>query len=745
MPSPSGKPRFLIGNGERLTQTEKFISSPKPEKLPAYTLSEAATRLAPRLGQTVRSVSSLPAMARPRGEAIALVTLHPEFLAKTLFPASLFAGIGLRAVGSRARRISPQKWTPKHKPVAHEPETIELYVAGSTESFVRWSHMLELGSEYFRGADELARIEDVRPLESLDDQGRVRIPQVSTETLLLEASIHLPGEEDGMIWSAFCNYAASLGVKIMHEFVVTVPGLTFAPVHVPRGVVTVLAQFSFLRTLRPVVKLRGLPGPRVTRSAGAVFSPPVLPPLNPSIRVAILDGGVPENHGLPHVSSYPAPGVSYADPAFLDHGMAVTGAFLWGSLHAGPSTTYTSVDHFRVLDTNDLHDNDLNAYQVLRRVRDVIETGSHDIFNLSLGPNMSVDDDEVHPWTSTLDDLAADGSRLIIAAAGNNGAMPDPLCRVQVPSDGVNCLCVGASDRPDKGWQRAPYSAKGPGRRPGFTKPDLVAFGGGDKVAFRVVRRRGLNHTLDDDTGTSFSTPLVTRAAAALRSVFSSNLHPLTLKCLLIHSADQGGHAIEDVGWGRLAPELELPLCPDNTARVIYQGELPPKQLLRARIPVPRGLTGKVEISTTICYATEVRASDPLNYTNSGVEVCYRPNAKKHAINKDTGREGTYAKPAPFFKKAAYATEEESRTRDRKWETVLHATKRVDASKLLDSVFDLHFIPRLGARDHATPAHIRYAMVISVHAPKHPDIYERVLAGFPQLQAMTPITLQATV
>jgi hypothetical protein len=59
--------------------------------------------------------------------------------------------------------------------------------------------------------------------------------------------------------------------------------------------------------------------------------------------------------------------------------MAVTGAFLWGSLHAGPSTTYTSVDHFRVLDTNDLHDNDLNAYQVLRRVRDVIETGSHDI------------------------------------------------------------------------------------------------------------------------------------------------------------------------------------------------------------------------------------------------------------------------------------------------------------------------------------------------------------------------------
>jgi hypothetical protein len=124
MPSPSGKPRFLIGNGERLTQTEKFISSPKPEKLPAYTLSEAATRLAPRLGQTVRSVSSLPAMARPRGEAIALVTLHPEFLAKTLFrhrslqaldyvPLAAVRGVSPRRSGRRSISL----WLMNPKPL----------------------------------------------------------------------------------------------------------------------------------------------------------------------------------------------------------------------------------------------------------------------------------------------------------------------------------------------------------------------------------------------------------------------------------------------------------------------------------------------------------------------------------------------------------------------------------------------------------------------------------------------------
>ncbi len=748
MPSPSGKPRFLIGSGERLTQDEKFISGPKPPKTPAYSISEAASRLAPRLSRTLQSMAALPDMARPRGEAVALITLHPEFLAKTQFPAALLAGVGLRAIGSRARKITPEKWTPKHKHANLEPETIELYVAGTPQSFNQWSEGLASGGGYLRGAEDLPRIEDIRPLESLDSLGRVRLPSDKGESLLLEASIHLPDDQGAAVMNAFKNYAATLGVQIIQDLSLAVPGLAFAPVRVPRQAVTQLSQFAFLRSLRPVVKLRALPSPRMTRSIGAPFLPPNQPPLNSSIRVAILDGGIPDDHGIAHLHHYPTPGVVQSHPGFVEHGLAVTGAFLWGSMHASIGTTYASVDHFRVLDLNDdqqAQNSDLHAYRILRRVRDVIETGSHDIFNLSLGPNLAVDDDEVHPWTSTLDDLAADGLRLIIAAAGNNGAMPDPLCRIQVPGDGVNCLCVGAADSPEHGWSRASYSAKGPGRRPGVTKPDIMAFGGSETMPFRVVRRRGAGHTLDSDMGTSFAAPLVTRAAAALRSLFSANLNALTLKCLLIHSADQAGHANADVGWGRIASEAELPLCPDNTARVIYQGDLPPKQLLRARIPIPPGLTGRIEVTATICYATEVRASDPLNYTNSGVEVVYRPNAQKHNVNKETEKPSTYAKPDTFFTQGEYATEEERRTRHRKWETVLHATKRVEAGKLNDPVLDLHFIPRVGARDHAKPERIRYAMVISVHAPKCADIYERVLTAFPQLQALTPVQIQATV
>lgn len=745
--TPSGKPRYLIGYGEKLTGEEKYISGPKDPKEPPYSLDYAAARLAPRLISTFQSIEHVPTLARPRGEAVALVTIHPEYLAKTQFPGSLFAGVGIRAIGSRARKITPEKWTPNHKTTNHDPETIELYVAGELKNFGYWAESLSSGRDDIRGYEELTRIEDIRSLYSLDREGRIQIPEDDKDDLLLEASIHLPDDnvDATPVISAFRNYAASLGVTIFQDLSVSVSGLVFVPLSVPKRSLSLLSQFSFLRTLRPVVKLRSLPAPKLTRSTGVPISLPQHPPLNPSIRVAILDGGIPDDHGLPNVNSYPAPGVLQPHPNFLEHGLAVTGAFLWGSLHDGAGVTFSSVDHFRVLDTNDHLQTDLHAYRVLKRVRDVIETGSHDIFNLSLGPDLSVDDDEVHPWTSTLDELASDGTRMIIAAAGNNGEMPMNLSRIQVPGDGVNCLCVGATDIAEDGWVRAPYSAKGPGRRPGVTKPDVMAFGGSLEMLFRVVRRRGAGHSVEGDMGTSFAAPLVTRAAAALRSVLSANLHALTLKCLLIHSAEQAGNESQEVGWGRIAPETNLPLCPDNTARVIYQGDLPPKQLLRARIPIPPGLSGRLTISATICYATDVRASDPVNYTNSGVEISYRPNSRKRSVNKKTNKPSTYAKTAPFFKSEDYAGEEERRTRNRKWETVLHASKQVDASKLFEPVFDLHFIPRLGARDHARAERIRYSMVISVHSSKHADIYDQVLSEFPELQALTPIQIQATV
>jgi len=741
------KPRFLIANGERLTKEEKYISGPKPEKSPIYNREDILGRLAPGLGRSVREISALPTEAMPQGRAVVMVTMHPEFLAKSSYPEKFFGSMGLRAVGSRTRKVEPKKWSkmPANSDTPKIAETIDLYMAGEAGALVKWESAIAAASADSILFASMGRIEDIRPLSDLNSEGRISITKAMRQSGVAEVALHIPQGEDTRIFPAFERYAASVETEVFRDLKIEVPGMIFVPVRGTPDSLRKLALFSFVRTIRPPVKLRSLPAARVIRSIGRPFLPPSEQPLNPAIRVAVLDGGLPDAHGLNHVASYQAPGVSAPHSPFTDHGLAVTGALMWGPLNQAPRRLYGSVDHFRVLDVDDATDNDVHAYEILRRVQDVIETGSHDLYNLSLGPDVPVDDDEVHAWTSTLDALSADGEKLIVAAAGNNGDLPEPLCRIQAPGDGVNCLCVGAADGQSDAWARASYSAKGPGRRPGRTKPDLMAFGGSPESPFGVLRKRGNAHVIDSEMGTSFAAPLVTRAALGLRSMFSASLHPLTLRCILIHSADHGGHAEHDVGWGMMADETELAICPDNTARVIYQGTLPPKKYLRARIPVPPGLKGRIQISATLCYATEISAADPSNYTNSGVEICYRPNINNRPLNKTTGKPSTYAATKPFFQSGSYASEEERRVHHRKWETVLHSSIKAEASKLSDPCFDLHFIPRQGVGDDKDARPIRYSMVISVHAPKHPDIYDRVLAGFPQLQALTPVIIQAEV
>jgi subtilisin family serine protease len=732
------QPRYLIGQGEKLTVTTDAVFGPPGDKVLPYKPDVAAARLRPRLAATVAAVDALPVSACPGNKAVALVTMHHEFLAKSFFPAKLFAEFSLEAIGSRARQILPEAWGKRPKKMSADtvPETIELYVAGRRENLSGWAR--SLGQSH---AEELVRIEDIRPLSALD-QTRVRAV-TRTGSQLLEVALHSEGFSMESILAYFSRHVAPLGGKVDVGFALETPGLIFVPLEIAAEALAEVARFSFLRTIRPITQLRTFPEAVPTRSAGQRYRLVSPGPLNPAMRIAVIDGGLPSNHGLPGVQHFDALNLGPAAPRYLDHGLGVTGACLWGPIDPGGTlpAPYCSIDHYRVLDQNDVGGAaDRNAFAVLRRVREVVETGSYDIINLSLGPNAPVDDGEVNVWTSTLDDLAADGQRLIVVAAGNNGEDPHPVCRVQAPSDGVNCFGVGASDRRAGAWKRASYSAKGPGRRPGLKKPDILAFGGSHEDALHVLRLRGGGYVLAEEMGTSFSAGLITRTATGVRAAFGSPLQPLTLKCLMVHTADPGIHDETEVGWGHVRPERQIITCPPGTARVVYQGQLNPRKFLRAKLPIPPGLDGEVKITATLCYATPVSAADPINYTNSGVSIRFRPDSTK--FNEDeNGKPGAYPATAKFFQEGAYATEADARTLERKWETVLHASHSKRASGLHEPFFDLHFIPRLGAGDHPNPAPIRYAMVITVESKRHPDLYDRVLKAFPKLQALTPIMI----
>ena len=575
--------RFLLGYGERLTGP---VSAPHggPPPGPAYEFEEAIQRLAPQVVQMSGELDALPDQACPDNEAVAIVTLHPQSLAKSYHPKKLLEQYNLRQVGSRPVIVTPEKWTRQGAP---EPShSTELYVAGDRSSFDRW--VLDFTAAPVRIHEAIQRVEGVRAPDTADRLRKLDRAEETDGGLLVELVLHA-GATDTYIVDAFAEYASELGVDAKFKRRLFAGGLCFVPAEATEAQLTSLALFSFLRVARPLSRLRGVPSiERATRMPGL---PPVALPasevVDSDIRVAIFDGGIPDGSLLgPWVNGIELPGIGAAAPQLLEHGHNVSSAALFGSLTPGEpaSKPFARLDHYRVLDV-DAGQDPFDLYDVLQRINVVLSEKKYDFANVSIGPYMSVEDEDVHPWTALLDAHLASGQILMTIAAGNNGEAVDEVDRrIQVPADCVNGFALGAADSAKSGWKRANYSAIGPGRAPGFVKPDVLEFGGSNTEPFIVVDRvakDGVAFT----AGTSFAAPSTLRRAIALRAHFGERLTPLGIKALLIHSAEGVGHHRADAGWGRVPPNLQdVMICDDGQVRVIYQGTLTPAQYLRAQI-----------------------------------------------------------------------------------------------------------------------------------------------------------------
>ncbi|OWY60188.1 hypothetical protein B7486_70515, partial [cyanobacterium TDX16] len=169
-----------------------------------------------------------------------------------------------------------------------------------------------------------------------------------------------------------------------------------------------------------------------------------------------------------------------------------------------------------------------------------------------------------------------------------------------------------------------------------------------------------------------------------------------------------------------------------------YQGELSPAKYLRAQLPFPAGgLQGNVKITATLAFATAVEPDQPSNYTQSGLEVRFRPDEDRFASESSTS-----ARTSAFFGQRAYAAESELRADAHKWETVLHETVTKRGSSLNRPVFDIHYNARLAGHDGTSSApKLRYAMVITVESRRTPNLYDQVLTTYAsQLEALVPRT-----
>src|SRR3546814_21104917 len=102
-------PRYLIGQGEKLS--EEIARPPRGmgDKAHPYSFAEARRRLAPQWAETADGLAALPALACPAGEAALELTLHPSYLAKSYYPAKSFLELELIHLRTPPAQLVPQQ------------------------------------------------------------------------------------------------------------------------------------------------------------------------------------------------------------------------------------------------------------------------------------------------------------------------------------------------------------------------------------------------------------------------------------------------------------------------------------------------------------------------------------------------------------------------------------------------------------------------------------------------------------
>jgi hypothetical protein len=730
---------YVLGYGERLTEP---IPNPKikPDKKHPYTFEEAIDRLGPRLELVANELYELPDETCPNDESVAIMTLHPAYIAKSYFPEDLLKSFRLRSVGSRPKIIKPQKSQKKGK--IQPAATVDLFIAGKRSDFRNFSKKLPDIRKDKNLSNQFIRFEDIRCFSPGE---RIKgIEDSDQKSILLETVLHINESfGDGYILDGYNSYLESLDVTLDLNRRFEARGLCFIPVKARKESIKEIEKFSFLRVTRKMPSIRIFKP--VLRSTSTVKSftceLPKEGPVDPELEIVIFDGGVPVNHKRlePWLTGYKAKGIGRSSPELREHGLGVTSASLFGPIIRGKplNRPYSKVRHYRVLDETIDETSDL--YDVLARIMDILYSRKPEFINLSIGPALPIDDDDVHVWTAVLDEYLGENNTLATVAVGNDGNLDEESgnARIQVPSDCVNCFAIGASDSlNNRSWRRANYSSIGPGRSPGRVKPDAIAFGGSESEPYYVLDPYSLN-TANPIAGTSFAAPTVLRLAAGIRAHFGKHLTPLSIKTLLLHCCKNNEDSTKNIGWGLIPHELaDIMECGKGEVRVVYQGSLKPSKYIRAVIPMPaETIPNLVNLSATFSFNTDTDPQDPANYTRSGLEIQFRPN-----INNIKGKDEIRPQTKSFFNaKHLYATEHELRDDAHKWETVLHNTARFRGSSLIQPTFDIHYNAReFGGVAHSAKS-IPYSLVVSISVPKIPDLYNKILNRYrTDLEALEP-------
>jgi hypothetical protein len=762
--------RPLLVHGERLREKIERVSGGGGSKFHPLTVEEARVALLPQAIALRDRVSQFPDELRgPR--LIFQATLLPNYLAASYFPSQLLSSLDLIPIGSRSSRATYRTLTQEQP----DFETKSILVAGTDESVERLTTLLESGghvrsektaAEQFREFSEIR----VSSAEEIVRQPALEVAATSTDQAVWEAVLH-PGAAsrgpdlqplDDATFEKWIAFVESLGGQVVATYRRIVGALTFVPVRLDADRVGETVQFNPLRSIRPMPQIRPIPPTLFRMTPARLQPPPNTVPLT-DIDVAVFDGGIDD-------ASLLFPGCTLHDvtpepvlPEGLLHGSAVTAAVLFGNLDANDTSApqpAAQIDHYRVLPNPNPHA-DPDAYWVLDQIIDAVENGSYSIANLSLGPDISVEEDEEpNRWTSTLDQLAFEHDVLFVVAAGNNGEQDAAtgLNRVQVPADMANGLSVGACDRhaPGTPWERAPYSALGPGRCGSRVQPFGVQFGGVDGHPFRGITADG---SIVEASGTSFASPLVANSLIRVaQRLGKARTTPNNLRAFAVHFAERHADAdalIAEIGHGRFLHDFaDALVCQPNEVHLLYEDRIDRDDVVALRLPLPEGIDrGIVQISWTLALTAPTEPTQPSEYTQATLDLTFRPHDRKYrftdgtrvrvvdvddtaavaALYADGYTASTY--PMTVAMPGSFGTEE-ARREGGKWETVRHFARAFRASSLRNPRLDLAYVSREGGLLTRTPGPIDYTLLVTIRGREGLDLYDRARSQF---SVITPL------
>ena len=150
-------------------------------------------------------------------------------------------------------------------------------------------------------------------------------------------------------------------------------------------------------------------------------------------------------------------------------------------------------------------------------------------------------------------------------------------------------------------------------------------------------------------------------------------------------------------------------------------------------------LRGNVTITATILIAPQVNSGFVASYTESGFEAVFRPHSQQYTEYPGGGR-SVHPKSKAFFSESAMypGAEYDLRGGGLKWEPCVKRARTFRATTLLKPVFDIYNHSRQPGSRVGTDNPVPYTLIISIKAPKIPDLYNQIVRA--HAGVLIPIT-----